>query len=686
MILYLDIETRGTRFKDGPHIYATEGGAHPILLQWAVDDGEVEVCEWSDPSISVLQELVHRANTVVVHNAEFDITLLVYNGVHVPGHKVHCTMAQAKAHGLPGELAFLCGMFHVEQGKAKLDGKRLIQLFCHPNSDGSYNDKDTHPAEWAEFREYARHDVLAMRELYTRMPHWNTTVERSTWNNHWEMIHRGFAVDIDLARALTAALAKDKARTDEAFEESTEGCVTSGTQRDRILSYLLDEHGVDLPDLTASTIERRINDESLPEAARELLRLRWATSKTSGAKFKTLLSAVSADGRLRGAKVYCGAARTGRWSGRKFQPDNLPRPTLTRRVIRAAVAATKTGALFLLDELPLPRMAAEMLRGVIVAPPGHQLLVADLASIEGRVLAWLAGEEWKLNAYWDRDAERVLFDLYVLAYARTFHVEPVTVTKAQRQLGKVIELMLGFGGGVGAFLTGCATYKVDVEQLVTAVSPHIPPEQLEESARARTWFLDTLHDKLAKSLPAATWIVLHALTRMWRRDNPAIVTFWDQLEEAFKLVQSASITSFTVGKHLRVERVGRWTRIRLPSGRYLCYPDVQLDAKGMTFAGVSPYTHKWGRVRTYGGKLAENVTQGVARDVLAAGIDQVCALGGHPVLHMHDELILEEQLDSTAWSLDRLIWCMTRFDKNHWTAGLPLAASGFATDRYYKEV
>jgi DNA polymerase bacteriophage-type len=681
MILFADTETRGDRFDDGVHIYATAGGAVPIVLSWACDRGPEQVREADNASLREFQQLVYQAQRVVYHGAEFDLTVLREAQLYVPSDKVHCTMMQAREHGLPGGLDKLCEVFRLENPKLST-GKRLIQLFCKRNAEGGWNDKHSHPLEWVEFLLYARGDIGPMRELYYKMPSWNSElpVERAAFALHREVNDRGFAVDVDLAGRVVVALAADKASHDRDMSAATGGAVDSGTQVQRLLEHVLDSYGVALPDLRASTIEKRLADESLDEGVKELLRLRLASAKSSTAKYKTLLRCVGEDGRVRGAKVFCGAERTGRFSAKILQTDNLPRPTISPAEQRAAVECFKSGtAALLLTDKPLARYASECLRGEIIAAPGHRLLVADYASVESRFTAWVCGEAWKLEAFrrYDRDEGP---GQYELAYARCFNVPVTAVTKAQRQVGKVIELFCAYRGGVGAFLTGCETYHVNPRSLLAAI-PLIPSELWEKSAGNRVWFIDTLHDRLAKTLEPDLWRVCFCLTRMWRRENPGTVRMWDALDEAFRGVQLVN-RPIALGDHLQVDRVGVWTRIRLPSGRYLSYPDVQLTPDDrLHFAGVDRYSRKWSRIYTHGGKLLENISQGGCRDLLVAA-KLNCACGtGRIVLHIHDEIILDQPVDD-GWTVDRLVDRMVRGIE--WADGLPLAADGFETDRYYK--
>lgn len=643
VILYLDIESYSELpIKHGAFRYAEE--VELLLIQWAVDDAPVQVREPNH--IGVLEILIGKADRIVVHNAGFERTVLPRlreRGVELPIGKVWDTMAQARAHGLPGALGALCDVLGVPVDKAKdKAGKQLIQLFCKPrpkNATIRRATKDTHPEEWAKFVAYGGLDVEAMREVYKRLPSWNCTgFERELWELDQRINERGFAVDLDLARAAIETVAREQAKLKQRVNALTHGEVQAATQRDAMLRHLLEQYGIELPDFQKGTLERRLEDPELPEPVRELLRIRLEAATTSTSKYQALLNAVSSDGRLRGALAYCGAARTGRWSGRLFQPQNLPRPKHKPAEIAESIDAITAGAADLLYDDVIDR-ASSAIRGAIVAGGGRKLVAADLSNIEGRVLAWLAGESWKLDAFRAYD-EGTGPDLYVLGYSRSFNVAIEAVAKDQRQVGKVQELALGYQGAVGAFSSMAALYGVD--------------------------------------LPEAQVL---AIVRAWRRANPRIVDLWYALETQARYAIQHPGETLTLGR-LRLRRDGNWLRIALPSKRCLCYPSPHADEDGkLSYMGMNQYTRKWERILTYGGKLAENVTQATARDVLADAMVRAEREGFPIVLTVHDELVTEP-VDDTRFSAGRLEQILST--NPAWADGLPLAAEGFEAYRYGK--
>ncbi|MGJ0638236.1 DNA polymerase [Xenorhabdus bovienii] len=599
----------------------------------------------------------------------------------IPLERLHDTMVQALAHGLPGALGALCEVLGVSADKAKdKEGKALIHLFCKPRPKTSKirrATRETHPEEWRRFILYAGSDIEAMREVYRKAPKWNMNpTEVSLWQLDQCINRRGICMDIDLANSALSAVEQEQKRLAERTQEMTDGEVQAATQRDAMLCHIAAAFGVELPDMQKSTLERRIADPDLPVALRELLSIRLQSSTTSTSKYKALMKSVSSDGRLRGTKQFCGASRTGRWAGRIFQPDNLPRPTLPQDVIDTGIEALKAGCADLLYD-DIMQLTSSAVRGVIIAPAGKKLVVSDLSNIEGRMLAWLAGELWKLQAFRDNDAG-IGADLYKLAYARAFNIEPDEVTKDQRQIGKVMELGLGYGGGVAAFVTFALTYALDLDELATAALPNIPANVQRE---AMSWYKKSVEQNQTYGLSEKVFITCDSLKRMWRNAHTATVPFWYELEEAVKRAISSPNITIPCRK-LRVRRDGAWLRVVLPSGRAVCYPSPRLDGGQISYMGTNPYSRKWQRLKTYGGKLVENVTQAAARDVLAGNMPLIEDAGYAIVLTVHDE-VLTEAPDVLDYSHEHLSTLLAI--NPSWALDLPLNAGGFESYRYKKE-
>ncbi|MDC9588868.1 DNA polymerase [Xenorhabdus sp. XENO-10] len=683
--LWLDLETYSDiLIKNGTHAYAEH--AEIMLFAWAVNNNPVQV--WDVTSgvpmpVELRKTLLDPTVILFAHNSHFDRTILRHDmpHLHLEITRWQDTMVQALAHGLPGALGALCEVLGIPSDKAKdKKGKALIQLFCKPRPKNvaiRRATRKTHPEEWRRFVSYAGLDIEAMREVHKRLPKWNYQgVELALWHRDQQINDRGVRMDIELARSAIDAVDQEQKRLAKRTQEMTEGDVQAATQRDAMLRHITTAFGVELPDMQKSTLERRVADPDIPLALRELLSIRLQASTTSTSKYKALMNGISADNRLRGTLQFCGASRTGRWAGRLFQPQNLPRPTLKQNIIDIGIEALKSDCADLLFDNVM-ELTSSAIRGVIIAPNGKKLVISDLSNIEGRMLAWLAGEEWKLQAFRDND-NGTGADLYKLAYARAFNIEPDDVTKDQRQIGKVMELGLGYAGGTAAFVTFALTYALDLEELATAALPNIPVKIQRD---AMSWYKKSVEQNQTYGLSERVFITCDSLKRMWRNAHIATVPFWYELEEAVKRAISSPSVTIPCRK-LRVRRDGAWLRVVLPSGRAVCYPSPRLDNGQISYMGTNPYSRKWQRLKTYGGKLVENVTQAAARDVLAGNMPRIEAAGYDIVLTVHDE-VLTEAPDTPDYSHEHLSSLLAT--NPDWAPDLPLSAGGFEAYRYRKD-
>lgn len=699
MKLWWDLETFSeTPITDGAHRYAEN--AEVLLFAWAVDDGPVQCWDvtWNPNPPKELLLAMDNATEYWGHNSGgFDRTILrhampdIYKRMHDFLHRD--TMVQALCHGLPGSLGTLCEIFRLDADVAKdKRGKQLIQMFCKPQSKNSKlrrKTRETHPAEWAEFIEYAKSDIRSMREIHKKAPKWNypnNESELRLWQLDQRINGEGIYVDLNLAEKAIEAVDREQGSLAERTNDATGGVVSSATQRDALLAFILAEHGVSLPDMRADTLERRLTDASLPDGVRELIGLRLMASTSSVSKYKRVIRSTSSDGYLRGVIQFSGAGRTGRDAGRLFQPQNLMRPTLPAAEIEQGIEAIKAGCADLITDNVM-ELCANSMRGVIIAPPKHKLVVADLSNIEGRVLAWLAGEEWKLQAFRDYDTLiggvdakgkplRAGPDLYRAAYGKAFRIDPADVDDKMRQIGKVLELAMGYQGGVGAFVTFAANLGVDLEALP---SDSIPADVWTEAENFYEWSLEQKRPTFGLSKRA--FMTCDSLKRLWRRAHPKIESLWVKSENACTNAIAEPDTEFGFGKCTAI-RKGNWLRIVLPSGRSLSYPAPRIEDGKLSFMGMNQYSRKWGRISTYGGKISENMTQAVARDVFKSTYPAILEAGYSIRLPVHDENITYAP-DGLLYGPKQLSTLMAKVPA--WAPGLPLAAAGFEGYRYRKE-
>lgn len=650
----IDVETYSPiPLKHGTYKYAEK--VEPLLVAYQIDEGFPRVWDVADhePMPYDLEMVLQESDSIfTAHNALFDRTVLRMGlGLDIPIPQWRCTMVQAYSHALPGKLETLCKVMKVPLDEAKLDtGRALIQLFCMPHPTWKGDPRATartHPAEWALFKEYAASDIRALRAVRARMPAWNMTpTELALWFADQRMNDRGYAIDLPYVSRVVDVIKDAEAVISARASEITEGAVERVTQRDRLLTAILEQFGVDLPDLQSATIERRLEDPDLPGLVKELLELRLDGSKTSTAKYRTLIRSTSSDGRMRGTTQHNGAGRTGRSSGRLFQMQNLMRPPKAAKpYIKDFIRAVKAGIATQTFEKPID-MASAAMRGSVIAAPGKLLRVCDKSAIENRMGAWLAGEEWKLKAYREFDAG-IGPDIYELSYANAFKV-PIEVVRADtlaggilRQVGKVNELSLMYQGAVGAWQSMAEVYGVT-----------LPDEEALVNVKG------------------------------YRASNSEIKAHWYELNDA-ALRAIFQPNKWFECRRLAFRRVGAWLQLRLPSGRLLCYPSIRADEDGkITYYGMNQYTHKWERTKIYGGKFFAHATQGSSRDELYYDLPHIEDAGLDILALIHDETVTE----ADAKRLDALPTLREIMSTPHdWCKDLPLAVSGFEDDRYRKD-
>lgn len=471
-MIFIDCETySATPIRNGTYAYTST--CEVMLVTWATDDQPVQCWDVTADSAMPrqLRDDIEQADIIVAHNAMFDRRALLRVGLDCPITKWRCNMVKALAHGLPGSLDALSDLYNLGDKSKLKDGKALIRLFCCPaafktpenlkrmKEDKAITNKQyieriaqakaewkgrataiTHPQEWSRFIAYAKGDIEATRALWHKLPSWNTgDDETALWHLDQVINDRGFCLDTELISAALVAVNAEQDRLKRRVTEVTDGQVISAAKVAVLCAYLAEHHGVYLKDMTKATIDTALKQAAgVDETVYELLNLRRQTATTSTSKYKALAKG-AVGGRLSGTIQFDGAARTRRAAGRTFQPQNLPsRGLLDPRLVAVGIDALKDGTADLIFD-DMMKLTSSTIRGCIVPTAGNKLVVSDLSNIEGRVLVWCANEEWKLQAFRDYDAG-IGADLYVLAYAKTFGVEPEAVGKPQRQIGKVLEL------------------------------------------------------------------------------------------------------------------------------------------------------------------------------------------------------------------------------------------------------
>lgn len=701
--------------------------AEPTILTWAVDDDDIQTYDAfvDGPEIPADFEriLADESINLIAHNAGFDRGLLHRRvGRQTRMERWRCTMAQARAAALPGSLEMAGLVLGLPESERKLsDGKALIQLFCIPRADGTFVSPFERPVEWATFKRYAVQDTATLRRIYRKLPGYNYRGDNlASWHLDQKVNERGFGFDDGLARAAVSLLERAKRRHDSDAGQLTGGQVEAVTQRDRLMRYLAARE-LDIPNMRAGTIREYLESDDIEPGIRLLLELRLEASKSSGAKFKKGLAQVGRRGRMRNTVNWSGA-RTGRNNGKGFQPLNMARPVMMVRkpsgryelepvkakyIDSVVLPAIRSGAALSLPEVyGGPNEACALaLRHCIVADAGNEFVVGDWSNIEGRILAWVAGELWKLQAFRDKD-NGTGADLYKLLYSRFFGKLIDTINDTERQAGKVVDLSMGFHGGVGAFVTMAAGYGIDLSVLPALVLPNADPKMLKKAYKAwRRAFLTGEDFELDPQVYQACDV----LKQLYRASSPAIDQIAYDIDAAIKGAIQTPGTSYSVAR-CTIWYADKWLIIQLPSGRRLLYADAKLH----TEVRVDPETGResrseyvsymvargktWFRLRAWSGLFVENIVQAVANDILRAAMLRVdrytkdipgirCYLDTLPedertaiTLTVHDEIVIE--VPKGTVTLEKYIGILT--EHTSWSTGLPLAAEGWVGPRYGK--
>lgn len=748
MHIWLDLETYNEKLdikKAGTYEYART--CEIMLFAYAIDDGPVKLWDRTQETMPPeLYEVMRSPNiTYTAHNAMFDRTVLRLSGLfedHIGDPKNwSCTMVQAYLHGFIGSLDKLGEIFGLGDDEAKIkDGKKLINRFCKPAPKNHKADRytsETHPEEWERFCDYAKRDITAMRKVADFLPSWNQDI--SEYHLDQKINDRGFQVDLELVDAGAKVAAREKEELFSRFILLTNGEVEKPTQRAKFKDFLNKQFDLKLENTQRATLEPLLSKEEIDEKAKELIEISLMANKTSTAKYATLYPAVSPDRRFRGGLQFSGASRTRRWAGRTFQPQNLPSrglpPTQSTNLYIEALKSDIQDVLFH-GELMLYGSAA--LRGVLVTPVNKKLCVSDLANIEGRANAWLAGEDWKLKAFRAYDQGKGP-DLYKVAASKILGKSPEAVSSVERNsFGKVTELALGYQGGVGAIQKFGNDMNVAFSDHWEAIQQSVDPSVIDKAND--NW--EKWGRERAEDTPEDEWIASEVVKLSWRASHPAISKLWYTCEDAALSAMRTPGQVFKAGQHLAFRYVRykgfNYLLLRLPSGKFLVYFNPRVDtgdvslkelvsilkrlpkdkakeiirkygatkvseiAKNkyktiyhtclnilgerpkkpkITYSGIDSEKKNWARQNIYGGKFVENACQSLSRDILMQGIFKAESSGYKPVLTVHDELVTECP-DSDAFTHEELSKILAT--PLNWCPGFPLAAEGFEAYRYRK--
>ena len=646
--LSCDIET----FSDvdlircGVYKYADSPNFEMLLFAYAVDDGDVHIIDIAGGE-ELPEEIIQaiKSDTVVktAYNAQFERVCLsrylkLPEGEYLNPQSWYCTAVQAAELALPLSLADVGSVLGLERQKMT-EGKELIKYFCVPCKPTKSNGNRTRNRpchdinKWETFKKYCMRDVDVERQIADKLKMYPISDEEHRLYVLDQIINdRGVLVDSELAEQ---AVKLNSIQTAVAVEQAY---MITGLENPNSVTQLkqwLKEKGVEIESLSKKSV-KSLADETDGDVS-EMLKLRLLMAKTSVKKYEAVIRSVCSDNRVHGMMRFCGANRTGRWSGNILQPQNLPQNHLPDLTLARDIV--KDGDFEMLDMMfgNVPNVLSELIRTVLIPKPNHRFIVADFSAIEARVLAWIAGEQWRIDTFKNGG------DIYCASASKMFKVpvEKHGVNGELRQKGKISELACGYGGSVGALKN------------MGAVEMGVQENELQ------------------------------GLINDWRNANPHIVRFWYEVgNAAMKAIKEK--TTVPLGKLVFAYERGI-LYIRLPSGRRLSYikPRIGTNRFGgdsITYMGINS-AKKWDRLETFGGKLTENIVQGTARDLLANALINAANAGYDTVFHVHDEIICE--VPNGYGSVDEL--CKLMCIKPEWADGLPLNADGFECEYYKKE-
>ena len=643
--LSLDIETFSTTDLSaaGVYRYVEDPDFEILLFGYAWDNGVVNVIDMTDggglPG-RVFEALIDPEITKCAWNANFERTCLTeHTGLPMPPEQWSDTMIKAAELGLPLSLAAAGAALGLPEDKQKLqEGRRLIQQFSKPCRPSKANGMKTRllpqdaPERWELYKEYNARDVETERAIRDALAEYHVTArERTLWAIDQRINDRGVMLDRTFVEH--AAETDRQIKADLKAEAAQISGLENPNSVTQIKTWIRERTGVVVDSLDRRVIGDVLGQlQSYPNIVR-FLQIRQALAKTSTAKYARMLECVNSDDRIRGLSQFYGASRTGRWSGRNVQLQNLAKNNMPDEDLDLARSLVRDGDAESFGLLFDPAQAlSELIRTSLVPRPGCKFIVSDFSAIEARVLAWLAGEQWRLDVFNGSGK------IYEASAEQMFHLPPGSVKKGDpmRQKGKIAELALGYGGSVGALKT------------MGALDMGLTENELKP------------------------------LVDSWRAANRRITALWWDVD---KLVQTTIRTKKRRMGHGLVFRIdGDFLRIMLPSRREISYARPRVTVNGIRYDGQIQ-AGGWGRIETYGPKLVENIIQAISRDCLAESMRRLDAAGIRIVFHVHDEVICEVPEDGPT--ADDVAAIMS--EPISWAPGLPMKADAYECSYYRKD-
>lgn len=635
----------------GSYKYMEDPEFEILLMAYAYDDEEVVVLDLTagdEVPEQVMRDLTNSNVTKTAWNCAFERNAtLTQWGIYCPPEQWEDTMILAGQCGLPMSLAGASEALGLGEDQAKMkEGKALIRYFCQPCKPTKANGMRTRnlpehaPEKWEVFKKYNGQDVVAERAIRKMLEKWKPTErEHDFWCLDARINERGVRIDRQLATFAVAMDEKYKAELTERAVEITG--LDNPKSVSQVKNWLADQEGKSFPSLNKKVVAEVVS-QLRTDAAKEFMAIRTELSKSSTAKYAAMLRSICRDDHVRGCFQFYGANRTGRFAGRLVQFQNMSKNEMPdiadcRELVRGGhYTAVKT----LYDGVAKP--LSELVRTAIIPEEGHKILVADFSAIEARVIAWLAGEQWRLDTFASGG------DIYCASASQMFKVPVVKHGENGhlRQKGKIAELALGYGGGVNA-LKAFGADKMGMTE-----------EEMQETVD------------------------------LWRDSSPKICELWKTIEKAAArcVLSKAPTKDSLAGIRFDYEDGVLW--MTLPSGRRIAYWGAQYGEsrfhpgrRTLSYMGVDQQTKKWSRIETWGGKLVENLVQATARDCLRESMFALDAEGFDIRAHVHDECIVTEPIEGR--SVEQMAEVMGR--PIDWAPGLPLRADGYETPFYIKD-